>query len=59
MPYTTLEFYTNEYAGEHLEQDEFDKLLKHAERKIDSVTFYRIRKSGLNRLANLFSIKYS
>ncbi|EOG9405046.1 hypothetical protein ACLLE7_003207, partial [Listeria monocytogenes] len=20
MPYTTLEFYTNEYAGEHLEQ---------------------------------------
>ncbi|HEL6541609.1 TPA: hypothetical protein U0F44_002927, partial [Listeria monocytogenes] len=47
MPYTTLEFYTNEYAGEHLEQDEFDKLLKHAERKIDSVTFYRIRKSGI------------
>lgn len=59
MPYTTLEFYTNEYAGEHLEQDEFDKLLKHAERKIDSVTFYRIRKAELSHSVNLFSIKYS
>lgn len=47
MPYTTLEFYNDEYAGEHLEQEEFAKLLKHAERKIDSVTFYRIRKSGI------------
>ncbi|MDE8610569.1 hypothetical protein PY725_14555, partial [Listeria monocytogenes] len=34
MPYTTLEFYNDEYAGEHLEQEEFAKLLKHAERKI-------------------------
>ncbi|MGC9338749.1 hypothetical protein [Listeria ivanovii] len=45
MSYTTLEFYTNEYAGEHLEQEEFSSLLKHAERKIDSLTFYRIRKN--------------
>ncbi len=59
MPYTTLEFYINEYAGEHLEQEEFSSLLKHAERKIDSLTFYRIRKTGLNRLANLFNSKYS
>ncbi|EMV4774391.1 hypothetical protein AAC554_002987, partial [Listeria monocytogenes] len=47
MPYTTLEFYINEYAGEHLEQEEFSSLLKHAERKIDSLTFYRIRKNGI------------
>ncbi|HDT8414084.1 TPA: hypothetical protein RD874_002997, partial [Listeria monocytogenes] len=47
MPYTTLEFYINEYAGERLEQEEFSSLLKHAERKIDSLTFYRIRKNGI------------
>ncbi|HEM1440037.1 hypothetical protein ORY89_06490 [Listeria monocytogenes] len=47
MSYTTLEFYTNEYFGEHLEQEEFSSLLKHAERKIDSLTFYRIRKNGI------------
>ncbi|CCQ24992.1 Undefined function [Listeria monocytogenes N53-1] len=43
----------NEYAGEHLEQEEFAK----AERKIDSVTFYRIaiKSSILKRRAEQVS----
>ncbi|EKY4045610.1 hypothetical protein QI862_002856 [Listeria innocua] len=47
MPYTTLEFYTNEYAGEHLEQEEFNKLLKSAEREIDTETKYCVRQRGI------------
>ncbi|EMK2594064.1 hypothetical protein V8U20_000987 [Bacillus cereus] len=46
MTYTTITFYRHEYRGVDIDETTFDNLLKHAEREIDSETYYRIKKIG-------------
>lgn len=52
MTYTTLNYYRHEYRGSDIDETVFETLLKHAERKIDSVTYYRIKKQGYDTFSD-------
>ncbi|PED41963.1 hypothetical protein [Bacillus cereus] len=52
MPYTTLNFYRHEYHGSDINEATFENLLKHAERKIDSITYYRIKKQEYDKFSD-------
>lgn len=52
MTYATLDFYRNEYRGSEIDETTFENLLKHAERKIDAVTYYRIKKRGYDNFSD-------
>lgn len=51
MPYTTYDFYQSEYGGQELTEQEFNSLVKHAERKIDMLTYDRIIKKGFDKFS--------
>lgn len=48
--YANKEYYSNEFNGNKLSEDEIEKYLKLAQEKIDSITYNRIVAIGFNNL---------
>lgn len=50
--YVSEEYYSNEFDGNLIPDDEIEKYLKLAQEKIDSITYNRIVAIGFNNLTN-------
>ena len=50
--YVSEEYYSNEFDGNLIPDDEIEKYLKLAQEKIDSITYNRIVAMGFNNLTN-------